>query len=271
MKTKNFLKVGEFAKICQTTKETILHYDRKGILKPKYIADNGYRCYGLEQYFEYDFISLLRESGCTIKEIKDNRESIGEKRYISFINKKIENMVEQQELLSRRILMLKRMVKMAEESELYDYDKLFFQNIDEENVIYYPVEHNKMFDRKECVICYSDFLIDRLKNGNTIDFPLGMVINKLDCKNNRFNISYLFRSFSDNESGIKKLILSGKYACMYHYGNMESHKNSFYMFIDMINKYKINIGGDMLIFDQMNYILFGLNTDFTAKYVMLVK
>ncbi len=29
---KTFLKTGEFARLCRTTKETLFHYDREGIL-----------------------------------------------------------------------------------------------------------------------------------------------------------------------------------------------------------------------------------------------
>ena len=39
---------GEFAKLCNTTKETLFHYDKIGILKPKFIKRNGYRYYSAE-------------------------------------------------------------------------------------------------------------------------------------------------------------------------------------------------------------------------------
>ena len=45
MKQKKFLTSGEFARLCRTTKETLFHYDREGLLKPKLITGNGYRRY----------------------------------------------------------------------------------------------------------------------------------------------------------------------------------------------------------------------------------
>ena len=50
MKNEKFLKTGEFARLCHTTKETLFHYDREGILKPRHVSGNGYRRYGLEQF-----------------------------------------------------------------------------------------------------------------------------------------------------------------------------------------------------------------------------
>ena len=62
MKTETFLKTGEFARLCHTTKETLFHYDREGILRPRYVSENGYRRYGVEQYFDFDLITLLKET-----------------------------------------------------------------------------------------------------------------------------------------------------------------------------------------------------------------
>ena len=63
VKNEKFLKTGEFARLCHTTKETLFHYDREGILKPRHVSGNGYRRYGLEQFFDFDMISLLKETG----------------------------------------------------------------------------------------------------------------------------------------------------------------------------------------------------------------
>ena len=86
---KKFLKVGEFARICGTTKETLLHYDRKGLLKPKYIAGNGYRGYGIEQYFDFDLISLLKEGGASLDEIKKYRNNETNSGYLNLLKEQV--------------------------------------------------------------------------------------------------------------------------------------------------------------------------------------
>ena len=73
METKKLLKVGEFARLCHTTKETLLHYDRKGLLQPRYISENGYRFYSMEQFFDFDMIYKTDR-----KEIRFNNLSHGE-------------------------------------------------------------------------------------------------------------------------------------------------------------------------------------------------
>ena len=61
---------GAFAKLCGTQKGTLLFYDKEGLLKPKHISENGYRRYGIEQFFEFDLRSVLRNTGSSLKKIK---------------------------------------------------------------------------------------------------------------------------------------------------------------------------------------------------------
>lgn len=53
---------GEFAKFCNTTKDTLFHYDDINLLKPAKIAPNGYRYYSANQAFLFDMISLVMYS-----------------------------------------------------------------------------------------------------------------------------------------------------------------------------------------------------------------
>ena len=40
---KNYYKISEFAGLCGRSRDTLLHYDRIGILKPAFVAPSGYR------------------------------------------------------------------------------------------------------------------------------------------------------------------------------------------------------------------------------------
>ena len=57
---------GEFAKVCGTTKETLFHYDRIGLLKPQVIGQNRYRYYAAKQFYRYDLIDTLKMAGCSL-------------------------------------------------------------------------------------------------------------------------------------------------------------------------------------------------------------
>lgn len=67
----NLLTVGEFAKLAETTKRTVLWYEEKGILRPKQIdPENKYRLYEVGQIIDFKAILLLRRLSFSLREIK---------------------------------------------------------------------------------------------------------------------------------------------------------------------------------------------------------
>lgn len=56
--------------MCSTTKETLRHYNKIGLLKPAHIAENGYHLYSPAQAVNYLIISTLQSGGFTLDEIK---------------------------------------------------------------------------------------------------------------------------------------------------------------------------------------------------------
>ena len=64
------IKTGDFAKLCNTNKRTLFHYDEIGLFSPAYTDERGYRFYSESQCDVFFTISCLREIGMPLKEIK---------------------------------------------------------------------------------------------------------------------------------------------------------------------------------------------------------
>ena len=77
---KRYMKSGEFAKLCGTTKNTLIHYDSIGLMSPSHIGDNGYRYYTLRDYWKFVAIRTFAEAGFSLEEIRsvlqEGREDI---------------------------------------------------------------------------------------------------------------------------------------------------------------------------------------------------
>ena len=71
------MKTSEFAHLCRTTKDTLIHYDRIDILKPARVTDAGYRLYRPEQFFFFSVIALLQQADMSLADIR----SITNKRH----------------------------------------------------------------------------------------------------------------------------------------------------------------------------------------------
>lgn len=62
---------GKFAQACQTTKDTLRHYDEIGLLKPTAVNENGYKVYCASQIIDFLTIASLQEAGCSLEEIRN--------------------------------------------------------------------------------------------------------------------------------------------------------------------------------------------------------
>jgi len=98
--------VGDFAKFSRTTRDTLHHYDKIGLLSPLSRGENNYRYYSIGQLAVVNVIRTLQELGLSlaeIKKLKDNRtpEHVDEVfiRQIEKIDFKIDDWVRARKLL----------------------------------------------------------------------------------------------------------------------------------------------------------------------------
>ena len=61
---------GAFAALCGTTKETLRHYKDEGLLVPVHQGENGYFYYSPEQFYDFYAISIFRQTGTSLEEIR---------------------------------------------------------------------------------------------------------------------------------------------------------------------------------------------------------
>jgi DNA-binding transcriptional MerR regulator len=97
---------GKFARYCSTTKDTLRHYHKLGLLSPAHSEPNGYQYYNLLQVNDFSLISGLREAGYSLTKIKEylNMPS-GDELHKVFIEQ-IKRLKEQKRKLDRSIRML---------------------------------------------------------------------------------------------------------------------------------------------------------------------
>lgn len=83
-----YFTTGEFAKICGVGKQTLFYYDQEGIFSPDIVAANGYRYYSYTQIETFTIITMLRDLGVHIKEIKTHMDSRSPEALIALMESK---------------------------------------------------------------------------------------------------------------------------------------------------------------------------------------
>jgi DNA-binding transcriptional MerR regulator len=70
MQSHQQLTTGQLADLVGVSKDTVLFYDKQGLLKPEFRAANGYRYYTLKQVDHLSVILTLKELGMSLDEIQ---------------------------------------------------------------------------------------------------------------------------------------------------------------------------------------------------------
>ena len=66
----HLLSIGRFAKLCETTTDTLVYYEQLGLLQPETISSTGRRLYNIGQYHTFYIIKNLSECGIPLSEIR---------------------------------------------------------------------------------------------------------------------------------------------------------------------------------------------------------
>lgn len=271
MKRKAFLNTGEFARVCRTTRETILHYDRKGLLVPDHVSENGYRRYRPKQFFDFDIISLLKETGSTLEEIRRYREGCGQEGYLELVTGRIAVLEKEQERFAHRLSMLKKLADLGREALVSEYDRIFFEKRKATRILVYPVDSDKITDLESSVECYSECLMKSLMDGNAIDPPLGVIIPGKYASEGTFRICSIFTAAWGTGLEHSVEVEEGEYACFFHRGGVQSHARAFSRMMKELEDMDFLPCGDVYAYDQMNYVLACGEDEYVARYVVRVK
>lgn len=94
---------GEFAKMCQTTRDTLRYYERQGILVPKKNPVNGYHYYSYAQISSYYFIRTFRSLDCSVGDIKEYLLGGEEIRFDEFVEQQYDKLLQMRQELDRKI------------------------------------------------------------------------------------------------------------------------------------------------------------------------
>lgn len=104
--SKGVFTISAFAKYSRTTKDTLLHYDRKGLMSPEIRGESGYRYYSPSQLATMNVIRTMQEMGLSLTQIKELIDSRNPENFdvtfdlqIAKINEKIEELMNSRDLL----------------------------------------------------------------------------------------------------------------------------------------------------------------------------
>ncbi len=160
MPSKGFLKSGEFARMCKTTKDTLIHYDRIGLLHPAKVSAAGYRLYSYDDYYRFVAIDVLVDSGMALHDVARALSAEGPADLIPSLRENAERLHGRVEDLKRKERVMADLLQQAESAAQADSGTVEFSIMPERSVV--TLCEGEAMDDDAQVIATMEDELDRL-------------------------------------------------------------------------------------------------------------
>ena len=242
-------KTQEFAKLCSTTKETLFHYDKLGLLKPDQVLKNGYRNYSYSKLMDFHFLSFLKDSGASLKEIEALCQTGANKKSGCSLIKSSEKIEEQISKLETEKIFLKELGALAVEAVEAPLDSLMIQKNSKKSFLLVKTEPQEIFSDSE----YSTVL------EKTLTFPVptpvfGILFDSNAAKEERLVILGLLFLKDTVDLSTKIKIKKGQFAVWYGRGDFEAKRKAASTVIREIGDSGFSVDGNILCFNVLEVL-----------------
>lgn len=264
------LKNGEFARLCNTTKDTLFHYDRLDLLKPAVIAPNGYRYYGVNQIYFFDLIATLKEVGLSLEEIKGYIKNREVDNFLAMLREKDQLLKQEQARLQRRRRLLANTIKITESSYDAEEDQILLCRCEEEYMIL--SEQAADHSEKALLEILGRHLRYCSKYNYYDDFAIGEIIGPEQIRQGSFLTSCFF---SKIQKAVKSSFLhckpAGTYAVKYIRNSYAGLNAAYRKFYAEVQKKNLETDGGIYQEDITNYLSESDASDYLMKLSIKIK
>jgi len=238
--------IGEFSKIYNVSKQTLIFYDKKEIFKPKITDENnGYRYYTLDQFEKFEALCMLKEIGMPLKEIKnylENEDISGNIKVLKNQAKKLYKRQKELEIihnkLSQKIINLEGIIRND------NLDQIIFKS-----------EKRKLYLEREVLYPNNPFeveiaikaLIEEIRNNDfSCAYQIGVKIDKANLIKKEYLKTKAVYVLWEDKKKIKGLSekKEGIYAVAYHRGAYNKIGKTYDKIIKVINENNYLLSGD---------------------------
>ncbi len=209
------ISAGTFAKLCNTTRDTLRYYEKEGILIPHRNPNNNYGYYSYAQMTSYYFIATFKNLGCPISDIRAFLKAESPEAFDPFINKQYDALLKmQQELehniasLSMSLLLIDKMRSCPDAEPILSTlpRTIRFRNTKIRTNAYHA--EDLLPDLKRHILrCQNDY--------ETTTFPIGVAISLKDFHQGGYRYDYIVSFTKSKGEDTTSLPLEQILCCVY--------------------------------------------------------
>ncbi|MCW1941586.1 GyrI-like domain-containing protein [Bacillus anthracis] len=257
---------GEFAKLLEINKDTLLYYDKIDLFKPAGTFENGYRYYTFDQFNQFEGIQSLRAVELPIKELKTYFDAPNIQILQQLAMEQKEKVTKEIQKLQDIQFFLERTVALTKEMEVILFGKVLLKQLPAEPVVYSDEKIDWSVSMEELYEQSTPFL---KKLGVKSTAAYGIVYSKEDFLNkDSGEVSYLFCRLDDPSARIKP---AGHYAIIYHQGTYDEIPQTYHTLLAYLEREQLLLDGDIYEEYLLHSIAAKEEKDYITKISVKVK
>lgn len=243
--------IGEIANLFGISKQTLIHYDRIGLLSPSEVQPNGYRYYSLSQVATLEVIMTLKETGMPLGEIRDYLENRNIEQCTKLLEKQSAIIDKKMEMLRRtRLKIQTKLGELKKYSQTGLREEPFFVDMPPLTVLTVDVHETDSSDLDVSIAIKQ--LVDMVNSDEQLYVyayrPIGVRCAKEDMLARQFNrlrsVLMVVDDAAEREDIVR--IAPGRVACIHYTGPYHLAHEPYEALISFIEENGYEMCGDSI-------------------------
>lgn len=225
MNSEIFFSTGDFASLCNVSKQTLFYYDKIDLLKPAHKDDNGFRYYSLTQCDTMFLIESLKEMETPLKEIKTFIDDTNPDSMIDLFTKKSDQISKKIEALQSIKNSIEKKVTLTKDAQQQDFSEIHLQDSELE---YLYVSDQLIFGNEDHTKKLISNFYRQSINVLNEKYTIGVILNKEDFNEsteNNFKHLFVRTEYTTLLPLVKKE--EGQDVVAYHIGEYDKMHHTF--------------------------------------------
>ena len=247
--------ISTLAKTFKVSRQTLLYYDKIGLLKPEYKDDrNDYRYYSYKQVLELSFIIFLKQGGFSLNDIKEYVNCRNMDESMDFLSKKEVELSDKIKKLKKIRKQIKNKIQNLQELSSEVEDLPIIEIFSEKYLM--EIELKKDYSRYEMEAAFLQ--IDKEAEKYKVeDYNVSVTIKMSDIKKSNFS-AYSSPSFTLPKKIKGARIIEEQLAgSIIHRGSFDLIGESYKKLLKYIESEGYAICGDSVEFSNKNTVYLG--------------
>lgn len=189
---------GELSSLYKIPKQTLLYYDKIGLLKPAFISSNGYRHYAISQYLTLEIILNLRKLDIPIARIKEYITNKSPDTFIKLLAEKDEECLSTIAFMEKLHQNILRVKENTEQLHNVILNQIFLTYESSKPLCLTPIGKN--IKDKALIKMIARHVYNVFSEGQFKQKTVGWMVDGNEFFNDRPNKAAAFYSVYDNDS-----------------------------------------------------------------------